>query len=368
MRILLIDDDESVLDLMEKGLRPTGHELVMADSGELGLTRAAAAPPDLVIVDLRMPGLDGLEVTRRLKETAAPGSFLPVVLITAMDEISDRVRGFAAGCDDYLRKPVNPLELRARVHSLLARRAQHLELRANAERLRELQRLKEELAAMLVHDLRNPLTALRGNVEFLEGELAGASDFVREAVSDCRQLANRALALVGGLLDVAQLEEGILRVNPAQVVVAEFLPRCARFHEADIAHRDVRVDLDVEPADLCASFDADLVARVVENLLDNAVRYTPVGGRVRLAARAEGPHVVLTVGNSGPPIPTGERERIFDKFYRIDDRRAGARANRGLGLYFCKLAAEAHGGAIAVEETPELPTCFVVHLPIGARG
>lgn len=241
--------------------------------------------------------------------------------------------------------------------------AREAELKAANERLKELQRLKEELVALVVHDLRNPLSALRGNLEFLEGEALDCDETVRDTLGDCRHLVNRALALVGGLLDVAQLEEGILRVAPAEVALAEFVPHCARFHKTDVKARRLTLFSEVNPPDLRGRFDPDLLGRLIENLVENSVRYAPIGGWVRVEAHMEGSSLVFLVGNNGPPIALEERERIFGKYYRIEGRRASARANRGLGLYFCKLAAEAHRGQIWVQETTELPACFFVSIP-----
>ncbi len=361
MRLLIIDDDPGVIDVLERGLAGCGYEVATARSGEDGVALAAARSPDLVITDLVMPGIDGFEVTRRIKR--GRDEFLPVMLLTAHDQVDRRVDGFAAGCDDYLAKPVNLHELRARVHSLLERRAQDIALRTAHAGLRDAGRLKEELAALVVHDLRNPLSALRGNLDFIEEYFVAAPATVRESLSDCRALVIRALGLVGGLLDVAQLEEGLLHAVPAEVPLAEFLTASIKPLQRDAVSRRLRVEITVEPPSLRARVDPGLLGRVVENLFDNALRYAPLAGRVLVDARLDGGKLVIVVGNDGPPVAASDRERIFDKYYRIEARRAGARANRGLGLYFCKLAALAHDGRIAVEERPSWPACFVLRLP-----
>lgn len=361
MRVLVIDDDPEILEITRQALVAAGHEVVTAATGEAGLQAAERHAPDLAIVDLAMPGIDGFEVIRCLKRIDGP--FLPVILFTAMDESANRVKGFAAGCDDFLGKPVDLHELRARVHSLLMRRSQDMELRRMNQRMAEAQKLKEDLAALVVHDLRNPLSALAGNIELLEEEITDPSAMVRESLADCRELAARALALLAGLLDVAQLEEGLLRVAPIDVAVSEFLPTAARSSSAYFKARKLSLVVEVSPVALHGTFDPDLIARVLENLVANAVRYASGGGRIRLAAWREPGHLLFSVGNDGPPVPAAERGRIFEKFYRIEERRAGARANRGMGLHFCRLAVEAHGGRISVEETADYPTTFYIRLP-----
>jgi signal transduction histidine kinase len=360
--ILLVDDDPNILAMLSTSLSSKGYECITADTGEAGVSKFDPATVDLAIVDVRLPGIDGVEVTGKLKEKAGTEHFVPVVILTATDEVAERLRAFQGGCDDFLSKPVNLTELEARVTSLIARRRQHAELvHANA-RLRELQRKKQDLAALVVHDLRNPLSAIQGNVELLLEDLADADDFVRESLSDCQKLAGRALFLVAGLLDVEELSEGLLHAEMQTVDVATVVHQSTPHHEATIKLRGLHLDFSV-PEGLSAKLDPDLIGRLVENMLDNSVRYAPRGGHVRVTAAAEDGELVIRVGNDGPAVPPAERDHIFGRYYRLEARRAGARANRGLGLYFCKLAAEAHGGTITVGETDDLSACFVLRLP-----
>lgn len=358
--ILLIDDDESVLGILSSALQNKGYSCTLASSGEDGLELFDESV-DLAIVDVNLPAMDGVAVTQQLKERAG-ARFVPVLVITGADEVAERLRAFKGGCDDFLSKPVNLFELEARVRSLVVRRRQHAELEAANKRLRDAQRKKQDLAALVVHDLRNPLSAIQGNVELLMEELGGANDFVREALSDCHKLCGRALFLVAGLLDVEELSEGLLHAEPAEVPIRSVIAQASPHHKATMAMRNLSMEFDV-PEDLTANVDPDLLARLVENLLDNSVRYAPRGGRVAVSAWRDSGQLVICVGNDGPPVPPLERDRIFGRYYRLEARRAGARANRGLGLYFCKLAVEAHGGTITATEKPGLPACFELRIP-----
>jgi signal transduction histidine kinase len=221
---------------------------------------------------------------------------------------------------------------------------------------------KRELAALVVHDLRNPLTALLGNIRLLSGELEAPSSEVRDMLRDMEELTQRALGLANTLLDVEELEEGILRAVLEEVDVEVFARQISQHHRATIQLRELRLDFQVEPG--CRGvFDPNLMGRVLENLLDNSVRYAPRRGKVVVRARRVEDAVIFDVGNNGPPVPDGEREHVFDKHYRLEARRAGALANRGLGLYFCRLAVEAHGGTINIVQEEELPTVFRARVP-----
>ena len=238
---------------------------------------------------------------------------------------------------------------------------------ADSAALRELAEKKKLLAALVVHDLRNPLTALQGNIGLLAESIESADPQVERTLRDLEEITEHTLALVGSLLDVEELEEGILTAQPVDVDVPELLGRTSRYQRATIEFRALSIELDV-PAEMRARFDPHLVGRVVENLLDNACRYAPRGGVVAITAAREGGDLVIGVANSGPAIPESERSVIFERFFRVEARRVAARSNRGLGLYFCKLAAEAHGGSIAVVDgTEALPARFEIRLPTAAR-
>jgi signal transduction histidine kinase len=228
----------------------------------------------------------------------------------------------------------------------------------------ELLRKKQRLAALMVHELRNPLSALTGNLEILRDELAGQSisPIATESLADCQALVARVQSLCATILDVDELEDGVLRAHRAAVDVDAVVRRALALVDRPLKARSIRLQLDVS-AGLTAAVDPDLFARVVENLLDNAVRYAPRKGRVWIAAHRDTGELELCIGNDGPAVAEGEREAIFGRYYRIEARKAGVRAGRGLGLYFCRLAVEAHGGTIAVESRGELGAVFVARLP-----
>jgi len=232
---------------------------------------------------------------------------------------------------------------------------------------RELREKKRVLAALVVHDLRSPLSAIHGYLGLLREELtddpaaptrAAALSYIEDATT----LVDKALGLVATILDVDELEDGILKAVMAPVRIIELIDRARAGNRAQFEVRDLRVDVDVDP-DMVVRLDRDLFARVLENLIDNSVRYAPRAGRVVIAVRRDANGVEIAIGNSGPPVPESERARIFGRYFQVEARRAAARANRGLGLYFCKLAAETHGGTIHVEQRGDLGAVFVVRIP-----
>ena len=234
------------------------------------------------------------------------------------------------------------------------------ERRDSAAELREKKRV---LAALVVHDLRSPLSAIQGYLELLREELQNDERPVAIAyIDDATTLVGKALGLVATILDVDELEDGILRAHRQPVKIVELIERARAGNRAHLEVRELKYDLQCDPT-LTMNIDRELFARILENLLDNAARYAPRKGRVAVQCKRDGNTTELAVGNNGPPVPVAEREKIFGRYFQVEARRAAARANRGLGLYFCKLAVEAHGGTIHVEERGELGAVFVVRIP-----
>jgi signal transduction histidine kinase len=228
---------------------------------------------------------------------------------------------------------------------------------------RELRDKKRVLAALVVHDLRSPLSAVGGCLEMMRAELGpDADERVTRYLDDANTLLQKALGLVATILDVDELEDGMLRAHVVPVRLLELVERARQGNRAHFEVRQLRCDIDVDP-EMTVPLDRELFARVIENMLDNATRYAPRGGRCAISAKRDASGFEIAIGNNGPPVPTADREQIFGRYFQVERRRASARANRGLGLYFCKLAVEAHGGTIHVEERGDLGTVFVTRLP-----
>ena len=245
------------------------------------------------------------------------------------------------------------------------RRAESQSGTEDSESARELREKKRVLAALVVHDLRSPLSGVQGYLQLLREELVEDPAHSLTALGyldDATTLVGKALGLVATILDVDELEDGILRAQIAPVRIIELIDRATAGNRAQFEVRGLAIQIDVDP-DMVVRLDRDLFARVLENLIDNSARYSPRNGRCAIAVRRLEDGVEISIGNSGPPVPESERERIFGRYFQVEARRAAARANRGLGLYFCKLAAEAHGGSIHVEQRGDLGAVFVVRIP-----
>jgi signal transduction histidine kinase len=359
--VLVVDDNPANVSLLEGILSQRGLRVLSFTRADLALRAAARSVPDLVLLDVNMPAMDGYEVCTRLKADPALRD-TPVIFLSAMTETVDKVKAFACGGVDYVTKPFQVEEVTARIDTHLRLRRLQQELRRRNEELCQLEELKDSLVTMVIHDLRTPLASVSGCLDLAldpDSELRGTA---REHVKSARASAQRLAEMVNALLDVTRLESG------------QFPLQCQTCDPAPVIREGVRLGVDlvkplavsVEVAETLPPVhcDADVLRRVVTNLVGNAVKFTPAGGTVVVAATVDSAVLRVTVADSGPGVPPELRERIFDKYVQVLGRREGYKRSTGLGLTFAKLAVEAHGGHIGVEPRQEQGSTFEFVLPV----
>jgi signal transduction histidine kinase len=357
--IYVVDDEPTNRELIRAFLTGSGHTLVEFGRGDEALARCDVEPPDLVLLDVLMPGMDGFQTVQLIKRRS--GVFLPVIMVTALDDIRSRRQALLAGADDFLVKPVDPEELALRVRNQLAlRQNATMQLERHVE-LVELQRFRSEMSQTIVHDLKNPACAVLSTIEYALEEASKLPEEIVGALEDAKRASRRLSELLVNLLDMTRIETARFALAREPVAAADLLRDVAKTRQLDARRRKIDFSCsvlgDLEHIDV----DRSLFARIIENLLDNAMRYTPPKGLISLVLRRSGTSIRLDVGNSGAPIPQEARTVVFEKFGQA--RTDAGRMNLGLGLYFCRLAVEAHGGRIWIEERPELPTVFCIELP-----
>jgi signal transduction histidine kinase len=313
-----------------------------------------------------MPDLSGLEVCRQLKSDPAT-RLSQVVLVTALDGAPHRVEGLDTGADDYVSKPVRREEFMAKVRSMLRARRLLAELEdarntlaARNAKLEELEGLKETLTQTLVHDLKNPLAAVLGNLELMERK---ADESLLHLVRRSKAAAWRMHQMILNLLDIGQLEEGKLVLRPETIEAGSLARKACLEMEGGAAQRGVRLEIAPGSDNAVLRGDSTVLRRVMDNLISNAIEHSPKDGRVTVSVTLCDEGVEIAVSDQGPGVPPEFRERIFEKFQRLENRKSLPGANRGLGLTFCRLAVEAHGGTIWVDDSPGGGALFRALLP-----
>ncbi len=360
-RVLIVDDQDANRLLLRDLLESQGHEVTEAADGTEALQRVSEVAPDVVLLDIGMPGMDGFEVCRRLKADPATAS-IPVLLVTALSQRDQRLLGIGAGANDYITKPVDRSDLSLRVRNAIRMRQLYLEVEEQYRRLEKLELLRDSLVHMIVHDLRSPLAGIRAYLDLLKLDGAGKLDMeLTDSIDAARKVAVEMTDMVSDLLDVSRLEVGKMPLELAPADVGALVVEAV-----GAAGAAARVRIRVEPpADkLRVVCDAGVIRRVIANLTGNAVKFTPVSGQITVLVRGDGAEVRVEVTDTGPGIPQEYHEKVFEKYGQVEAARHGAKHSTGLGLTFCKLAVEAHGGRVGLESAVGKGSTFWLILPV----
>lgn len=356
-RILIIDDSPSDIKVLSNVLRKE-YTILVATNGADGLQLAVSQCPNLILLDIIMPGMDGFVVLEHLQKAVATQE-IPVIFLTVVDAIDDKVRGFSGGAVDYIIKPFEALEVRARVqnHLGLVRARQALVYR-NKE-LQEAAKLREEVERVYRHDLKNPLTAVLGNSELLL--LAGdMPESTRLAVAAIHKAGLAMLHMINRYFDIFKIEQGLYKFKPHAVDLGQIAERVLRDNEPLIRGRQLEVELRLpkdEESNRAAAGEDMLCYSIIANLIRNAVEASALEGRLIITMRiAEA--VELEITNTGV-VPEKIVPHFFDKYVTC-----GKSQGTGLGTYSAKLLTELQQGSIVLDTSRSDYTTIRVVLPL----
>lgn len=366
--VLIIDDNPVNLDLLGTLLRGAGCITRAAISGRRGLEVARLAPPDLVMLDINMPEMDGYETCRKLKLDFDLCD-IPVIFISALDDSLDKVRAFQAGGADYVTKPFQAEEVLARVRHqfTLSRLQQELRERnrtleeANLK-LREAERMRAGFTAMLVHDLRSPLTSIGLALGIYEEE----GLIPPRTLEGCQQALAKILGLVQDLLEVFRGEGSDMPLQLEPTEPAAFFDVVKGHFHPEAEHKGIDFDCTLGELPAQVRIDPLRLERAFSNLLGNALKFTPPGGRIELRAVIEAEAGLrwlrAEVSDTGRGIPPALLPFIFEPYYQTadEDRKTGV----GLGLAIVKRIIVAHQGRLEVANREGGGTTFILRLPI----
>jgi K+-sensing histidine kinase KdpD len=338
--MLVVDDDPRVRRAITNAMMRTGFHVFSAEDGLPALTIAEQTPPDLVIIDFNMP-TPGLEVVRKLKALHGPAIWIAV--LSGQDDEATRALCFDAGADDVMAKPAQIGELKRRMVAAARTQQAYVESRLNIERNDRLLAYGAEAAAMLAHDLNNGLAVALGNMMYIQ-DVVTLGDEEAKALSATVRALRRMSGLVANFVDIARFEDAAVKPKVEPTNLRAMIHEVVEVHA--VGTSTVRFEIDCDPS-LVGNFDSALIERVMHNLVGNALRYCNKNGVIEISGKIsdllDGPGVELRVFNSGPAVPDALRDKLFAKYAK------GSNGKRGFGLYFCRLACEAHGGSIAYE-------------------
>ena len=343
--VLIVDDTKMNIQILMENLG-RDFRISVAMDGRTALDRAEKILPDLILLDIMMPGMDGYEVCRRLKENEATRD-IPVIFVTAMGEVEDEVKGFELGAVDYITKPVSPPRVTARIHTHLAMREAQRRLAAQNEQLREAARLREDVDGILRHDLKTPLNSIIG----LPSVMIESGDLKSELVESLKAIeasGYRMLSMVNSSLDLMKMERGTYPFHPVTVDVVKIIRKIeSEIHSsAEFRNRTTVMRLSGGDAMESSTFPVQgeelLCYSMLANLIKNAAEASPEGESVVIdldaGATASKKIGVIRIHNKGA-VPEAIRERFFDKYVT-----AGKSGGTGLGTYSARMIVETQRG------------------------
>lgn len=381
--ILVVDDNPANFAAIEVALDDLGHRLVKASSGREALRQLLKREFALILLDVQMPGMDGFETARMIRSMERT-RHVPIIFITAYDQDDEDVlRGYSMGAVDFLFKPIIPTVLRAKVRVFVDLQERTAEVKRQADRLRELERLemertlveerhnwetkrlreenrrKDEFLAMLAHELRNPLSPLVTGLELIDNFGIKHEGLKRTCQSMNRQV-HHLVRLVDDLLDVSRFSRGKIALHKQPLDLAQVMDDAVDSVRAMAESRDQTIEVVPPQGRVCADVDPVRIGQVVGNLLNNAIRYTDPGGEIRLSWAVDGDQAVIRVADNGQGIAESMLEPIFESFVQENQHSQGL----GLGLSMVKRLVQMHAGQVrAYSNGPGRGSEFVVRLP-----
>lgn len=355
--VLVVDDQERNIQVVGATLSGAGYEVMAATSGQQALERITARMPDLMLLDVLMPGMDGFEVCRRLRDQF-PVVDLPIIFLSAADETEVVVRALQEGGVDYVTKPFKKAELLARVHT-------HLELKRARDQLQELMAQREVFIEMMAHDLKNPL----GGAQFSTQMLVEKGGEIGERALKLATAANdgiaRALEFIEGFLEDARSSKADISINPEHIDLSDVVRSAVNRHHQLAARKSISLDCQTPPVEVGASADVEAVGRILDNLISNAIKFSNPGSSVSITLDAENGEI--RVRDQGPGITQEDREGLFKSFSRLSAKPTGGEPSSGLGLSIALRFATAMRGEIELDDNYTDGAEFVVRLPPSSR-
>jgi len=355
--ILVVDDEPQIRLNMRAFLEDIGFRVVEAADGPGALAACARFHPQLVLLDINLPGMDGLDVCRQLKADPASAD-LPVIFVSAFLRTTDKVSAFGCGGVDYVTKPFQFEEVAARIGAHLEIHRQRRLLEAQHEALKRLEAQRDAFTHMMAHDMRGPLTGLMGHLELALDALPPTLAAPRRHLRLAQDGAGRVAEMISQMLELSRLEAGRMPLEKRPCDLAQVVAEAMEGLRPQLGHRRISATC---PEPLRVPADPGLLRRILANLLGNACKFTDDQGMIAITVTRAGSAARIAVADDGPGIPRASQEAIFEKFGQGSGPRQGQ--GFGLGLAFCRLAVAAHGGEIGVESQPGAGSTFWFTLP-----
>lgn len=361
-KILVVDDTPTNLSILEEILEED-YSISIAQSGTQALSITEKFKPDLILLDVNMPGIDGFETCRKLKSRDSTRS-IPVIFITARTEPEDVVQGFNEGGVDYITKPFNYSEVVARVQTHLKIQELIRQLESSNVQLKELNQLKNKFLGMASHDMRNSLSAIKGYSQILKEDLEELPAETKDRfLNFIFKSSDNMLKMVNELLDVSVIESGMLKLDLQPGSLKSLANHHIMINQFFADKKDIRLHSDLPDAAECR-MDSNKIGQVIDNLVSNAIKFSESGKNIFISLKKQKGKLVFSVRDEGPGISDEDQAKLFQHFQKLTARPTAGESSSGLGLAISKKMVEAHEGCLSVTSQLGSGTTFSFELPI----
>lgn len=354
-RILVVDDQPANIQIVGSILGNLGHEIIPASDGMTALKRLAVRTPDLILLDLLLPDMDGVEVCRRIKDNP-DWKDIPVIFLSASDDKDLIVRALNAGGVDFITKPFNHAELVSRARTQLV-------LKTTRDRLKQIAEDKDELLGILAHDLKNSLGGLTMSAELLRGQIVCCNDERLTKLSEnILRTSAQSLAFLKEYLANAATDHGFIP-KPSNVKFTEIARAVVQQYQETARRKNLEIQTDFSGGDATVFADADALDQILDNLVSNAVKFSPPGKKVFISIRTIEKNIECAVRDEGPGFSPADKALMFRRYGRLSARPTGGEPSTGLGLSIVRKLIQTMNGEISCESADGRGATFTIRLP-----
>jgi signal transduction histidine kinase len=353
--ILLVDDTPTNLSVLIDYLNEFGFEILIAVDGEGALTAAKAGQPDLILLDIMMPGMDGYETCKRLKEDINTRE-IPIIFISALSESMDKVKGFSSGGVDYITKPFQQDEVLARINT-------HLTLQRQKKELAELNTTKDKFFSIISHDMRGIFTPIVGSSDLIKRMVAKYDDDrLKKFSNNLSTSVKNALKLFENLLEWSRLQQGRMSFEPSHISLTDLVAQTVDLFSEHQKSKNIQIINNIKEI-YHVSGDANMINTIIRNLVSNAMKFTHSGGTITLDAQKNNDFIEISVSDSGIGMTSEQMDELFRLKKTKSRKGTDGERGTGLGLILCKDFVEKHGGKLWVNSIMGKGTTFEFSLP-----
>lgn len=356
-KILVVDDMKENVDMLSQYFQMKGFQTILAYGGKEAIEKAEQETPDLILLDVIMPDVDGFQVCETLKKKRTHFKDIPIVLVTARDDLASKIKGLEMGAEDYVTKPFEIRELEARVNSAVRLKKAH-------DELKELNEMKNQFLGIASHDLKGPIARIEQAAELV---LKNRGDLKPEQLKQLERIKKEArdiFSLISDLLNIVKIDAGKLGLDTKEVDFEILIDELLRMNVMAAESKKLKIEAVIETGIPKIIADPMRLLEVIENLISNAMKFSHPGGTITVDLRKVEKGLELTVSDQGVGIPEEELPHVFDRFVKLSPKPTAGEKGTGLGLSICKQIVELHKGKISIKSEVGKGTVVTVFLPV----